>query len=661
MVRWLPLALSLAIAVLYAPLREHAFLLYDDPLYVTENPNVQAGLHAANAAWAFTTFAAGNWHPLTWLSHMLDTELFGMEPAPRHLVNVALHLASALLLYAFLARATGARGRSFVVAALFALHPIAVQPVAWISQRKDMLATAFGMAGLVAYAHHAARPSALRLAAVTAAFAASLLSKPMLVTAPFLLLLLDVWPLRRWPGSAGSRGVALRLVLEKLPVLAIAIGVSALTMTAQERAGAISLVPPVIRVANACVAYVAYLRSLVWPTDLAIHHPYDRALLDSNASVLAVAACASALLVATALALRLGRERRWLATGWLWFLGALVPMIGAVTVGSAARADRYAYVPAIGIYWIVVWGVHELATRLGRPRLAPVAAACALAACAVATAREIPHWRNTQSVFERAIAVTGPNAVAHDQLAQVAGGAGDADRALAHWHEAARIDPLAWQILGNLAGALQHRGDLAGALAVYAQASALEPPSALFHFNHGTALSSARRWPEAIAQYEAALALDPTVSNVRLALADARATTGDLAGAIAEYEHAVAAAPDTFAAQLGLANALAASGRVEDAIPPYERALTLRPDDPVARSGLGMARYAQGRPDEAIALLEETLRRTPEADFARFNLAQVLRAAGRHDAAIAALEALLVRTPDDAEARAILAELRAAR
>ncbi|MDX2166671.1 MAG: hypothetical protein SF182_06390, partial [Deltaproteobacteria bacterium] len=401
-------ALIASIVALYAPVREHDFVNYDDPEYVLENTPVRAGVTPAGILWAFTHFHSANWHPLTWISHMVDCRVFGLDAGAHLMVNVALHALAAALLFLFLERATGAFWRSAFVAALFAVHPLRVESVAWVSERKDVLAALFWMLTLHAYAWHARAPSGRRMALVTAAFAGGLLAKPMLVTLPFVLLLLDLWPLDRPRTRA--------LLLEKMPLFALVLASCAVTIAAQYTAGAmVALVPGFgvsYRVQNAIVSYATYLGQTVWPTDLAVFYPPRTPVPPAE-----VALSAAVLLAISGLVARHGARRPYLPLGWLWYLGVLVPVIGLVWVGEQARADRFTYLPQIGIGIIVAWGVNDLLARWPRRAwvLAPAATALLLA-WAAATRVQIGYWRNTQTLFEHALAVTRDNHVVHANL-----------------------------------------------------------------------------------------------------------------------------------------------------------------------------------------------------------------------------------------------------
>lgn len=387
--------------------------VFDDQQYILINRQVQNGLTLKGIAWAFTSFYAANWHPLTWISHMLDTSLFGHGPAGPHLVNVLLHAVNTVLLFHVLKRMTGALWRSAFVAALFGLHPLHVESVAWISERKDVLSTLFWMLTMLAYVRYVERPSVGRYFLVAAAMAVGLMAKPMLVTLPFALLLLDFWPLGR-----SVRGAGWKLVVEKLPLFALSAASSVVTYFAQKTGAAMTefeYLPFGARLANAVVSYVSYLWKTLFPRGLVVPYPYPLGGLPAWQ----VALASLALLALTILVIRSARVRPYLVTGWLWYLGTLVPVIGLVQVGAQAMADRYTYVPLIGVFIVAAWGIPDAVGRTSdtrRMRALAWAAAAVLALLAVLTWRQVGFWRNNVTLFERTLAFTGENRVAEDNL-----------------------------------------------------------------------------------------------------------------------------------------------------------------------------------------------------------------------------------------------------
>ena len=423
--------LALLTLAVYLPVLAHGFLRFDDPYYVTRNPHVQAGLSWEGIAWAFQANVASNWHPLTLLSHMLDCELFGMDPLGHHLTSLLLHTASVVLLFEALRRMTGEVWRSAAVAALFAVHPTHVESVAWIAERKDVLSGFFWMLTLLAWERWIRQPSPKRYMAVALAFTAGLLSKPMVVTLPFVLLLLDIWPFER----------KIR-VKEKLPLFALAAVSCVATLITQSGAiGLASRFPMKLRLANAVLSYAAYLGKTVFPTRLAVFYP-----MPTEFPAWKVAGAALLLVALTVLALR---APRYATVGWLWYLGTLVPVIGIVQVGGQAMADRYTYLPTIGLFLIVAWGLPRRVGWL----LAP-----AVLALAITTRLQLRHWEDSESLFRHAAAVTERNFIAHLHLAQIHADRGDRRRALEHFRATLEIRPGMWQAQASLGNTLRRWG-----------------------------------------------------------------------------------------------------------------------------------------------------------------------------------------------------------
>jgi hypothetical protein len=497
-------ALLLLAAVLWAywPVGGHEFLNYDDPIRVTENAWVRQGLSARGVAWASTTLLDGNWHPLTWLSHMLDCTLAGLDPGWHHRANLALHAASSLILLAALDRMTGAPWRSAMVALLFALHPLHVESVAWVSERKDTLSGLFFMLAIYAYAHYTERPSWQRYAPLVLAFACGLASKAMVVTLPIVLLLLDVWPLARHRQSSIAR-----LLVEKLPLLALAGLVAALTVFAQHQAGAMSsavALPLGVRVAQAILASVAYIGKTLWPQGLTVFYPYPSQILLWN-----VALAALLLLVLSAGAVRAAARYPYLLVGWCWYLVTLLPVIGLVQVGLQAMADRYTYLPLVGLFIAAVWGVSDLLAQraFGRRALVPLALATS-AACLVLTRIQVGYWRDDVPLYEHALAVTSDNYLAHNNLALELVNENRLVEAREHFVEALRIQPGYPDARNNLAGVLIRQGRIEEAIAQLRTAVENSPGYAPGHRNLAALLQQAGRKEEAATHYREALRLE---------------------------------------------------------------------------------------------------------------------------------------------------------
>ncbi len=458
------------VAAVYAPVAGHPFVGFDDDFVIVGNPGLRLGFGGAGLRWALTTGYAGNWTPVTWLSLMLDQRLHGLSPAGCHVLNVALHAASTLLLFAFLVRTTGALWRSAAAAAVFAVHPLHVEAVAWASSRKDVLSGVCFFLALLAHARYATRPGVGRLAALVAVCALGLAAKSMLVTLPCVLLLVDVWPLGRLrlPGAGSTRSEPGRFgtvgwrpaLLEKVPIFALAAATALATVLAQSDASAtvpLDRLPLGPRLANALVSLLLYVRNAVWPTDLAVFYPHPEA----GIPLARAAAAGLALAAVTFAALAAARRRPWLAVGWLWFVGMLVPVLGLVQVGSQAMADRYAYLPLVGLSFLPIWGLPELWARLRLPpRLLPALAGAWIALLALGAAAQVGVWRDSESLFEHALRVTGPNPVVEAHLGAALVGEGRVEEGVRHLREAARMRPDWTEALNDLAWALATHPEL---------------------------------------------------------------------------------------------------------------------------------------------------------------------------------------------------------
>jgi len=531
-----------ALLAVFWPVLTFDFVGYDDESYVTLNRHVQAGLTSEGFVWAWTSFHAANWHPLTWLSHMLDHQVWGAWAAGHHLSSLLLHAANTVLLFLLLARATGAAGKSIVVAALFAIHPLHVESVAWVAERKDVLSTLLWLLTIGAWLRYTRAPGIARYLFVVVGMALGLTAKPMLVTLPFTLLLLDYWPLDRFAADRRSGRRLLELVVEKTPLLLLSVVSSVVTLTAQREALATFQTHPLfVRLGNAVVAYAAYLWKTLWPAGLAVHYPHPR-------ESLAGWQVATALLVLTAIsvaALRLRRRAPYLLTGWLWYLGTLVPVIGLVQVGKQAMADRYTYVPLIGIFVIVVWGVPDLLesirlpvgwTARGRRRLVAVAAVLALVLLGAAAHRQVGYWRSAAALFERAAAVTRDNSVAFNALGLLMAREGRMEEAIERYGRALAVNPDFPEALNNLGGAHAAMGDTDRAIEYYRRALQQRPEYAEALNNLGTALGG-QGSPEAAAeQFRGAIAARPDYAKAHANLAAALHFLGDHEGAWREVE-----------------------------------------------------------------------------------------------------------------------------
>jgi tetratricopeptide (TPR) repeat protein len=530
------LVLLLATFAVYAQVRDFDFLNYDDTVYVTENLHVRQGLSAPGLEWALSSGETGNWHPLTWVSHMLDCEFFGLDSGWHHLHNVLLHALAAILLCIFLRRATSTRWRSALAACLFTLHPLHVQSVAWVSERKDVLSACFWFLTLWLYVRYAERPGTGRYLAVALGFCLGLMAKPMVVTLPFVLLLLDYWPLAR----LGQR--RRKAIWEKLPLLGLACAGAAIAYLAQKHAASVNLVPFDARLANATHSYTLYILQTFWPARLAVFYPYPR---DFAFALLPLLAEGVLLAVVTTGVIVLRRRAPYLLMGWGWFVITLLPVIGLVQVGDQAHADRYMYIPMVGLLVMLIWGAAEILEKLRAKRLAIPLAAAACLASAVLSWVQVGYWRNSETLFRRALAVTNGNKVANNNLGSYLMDSGRLSEALPYFETAVRIDPESAISRENLGTALGKMGRLPDAIAQLQIAVRLSPDTLKPHSDLGTALAYAGRLPEAAAEFESASRIDPNdaivQNNLGLALSG---IPGRLPEALRHLEEADRLSPD---------------------------------------------------------------------------------------------------------------------
>ena len=618
------LALLVATFAVYAQVRHFDFVNYDDPDYTTGNVHVRQGLTAQGLEWALTSRDAANWFPLTWVSHMIDAQFFGLASGWHHLHNVLLHALAAILLCMFLERATGSRWRSALVAFLFALHPLHAESVAWVAERKDVLSACFWFLTLWAYVRYAERPGWGRYLAVALGLCLGLMAKPMVVTLPIVLLLVDYWPLarlgQRWRKAIG----------EKLPLLGLSGAAAAITYLVQEHAGAVKAVPLGTRLANATLSCAIYVVKTFWPTGLAVFYLYPRefALLPILAAGLLLAAVTGGVIV-------LRRRAPYLLTGWGWFLVTLVPVIGLVQVGGQARADRYMYIPMVGLLIMLVWGAAEISEKWHAKVLAVPLAAAACLACAAVTWIQVGYWRNSETLFRHALAVTEANSVAfHNLGSYLMFSPGRLSEAIPYLEAAVRIDPDSAPAHTDLGSALARTGHLAEAIAQFEEAILLEPDAPIPHNNLGSALTEAGRLPEAIAEFQTALRLDPGYDEARRNLAAAQAggsaephrsrgiallKAGDASGAIAEFEFALRIDPNDADTENNLGVALSSfPERQREAIAHFEAAVRLRADFADAQLNLGVALSGiPGRLPDALRHLEEADRLRPDPELER--------------------------------------------
>ena len=588
---YISVALIIAVCLIaYGQILSNGFINFDDEVYLTKNLHIKSGINAETVKWAFTAVVSSNWHPLTLISHALDWSLFKDHAGGHHLISLLLHIGSALLLFLFLNKITKNLWPSAFVAALFALHPLRVESVAWSAERKDVLSIFFGLASLYAYAYYVEKPRVARYIFCLILFILGLMSKPMLVTLPFVLLLLDFWPLERWqkalnpinlpiaggtgnqqitkkakkqkraaksiPGESRSASPTIsHLFLEKTPFFIFAIVSSILTIWAQNKGGAVASLqklPFSERIMNASVSYVAYLGKTFWPVDLAVFYPYQHNYPDWQ-----VAGALLILLGISGLAIYSVKKAPFFLMGWLWYLGTLVPVSGLVQVGRQAMADRYTYLPAIGIGIMLAWGIPYLLSseKMRRIILAP-AAAIVLAVLSILTWQQCGYWKNSVELFNHALQVTNNNYLAHTNLGVALAAEGKNEAAVDNYNAAIRINPNHDNAHYNLANLLAKQGKIDEAINHYREAVRINPNYYLAYNNLGINLAKQRNFAEAIYCYRKALQLEPNDPGFYLNLGASLADSGKLQEAIEQFRTAVYLNPDYDDARRALRMAL---------------------------------------------------------------------------------------------------------
>jgi tetratricopeptide (TPR) repeat protein len=585
------LGLAIGTLAIYAQVIGHQFIDFDDNQYIEENPMVNRGVTLAGFAWAFTTFHAANWHPLTWIAHMVDSQLFGRNAGGHLLVNALIHVANTLLVFWFLLRTTHARWPSALVAALFALHPLHVESVAWASERKDTLSTFFGLLSLIAYVGYTTSPSTKRYAFVAVMLALGLMAKPMLVTWPFVMLLLDYWPLRRFDiNSRSELGARVwSLVCEKLPLLILVTVSAVITFVAQSHAGAVqgfTRLPIESRLSNAFVSYAKYLLLTFWPHDLAIYYPCAAAGLPAWQII----GAAFLLIGITAFCFLQRKERPYLFVGWLWFLGTLVPVIGLVQVGEQAMADRYFYIPSIGLFVALVFGLADVAKTRGlAPWLSAAIASVVLLVLATLTNAQIHRWSDSFTLFKYALAVTPPNAPVENSLGYALRRSGRYDEGAAHFEKALQIKPNDYLSLLNVGVARLRQGRLSEAIEYSRAAIRLQPDAPKAHELLGMALANQNRTEAALDELRRGAELAPKDADIRNDLGTALIRLGRMPEAIDQLHEALRLSPNSAPAHANLGLALLESGKTQESIPELEAALHLKPELKAAADNLRRA------------------------------------------------------------------------
>ncbi len=632
--------LFLAVIGVFVQTAGHEFVNYDDNDYVYENSHVKAGLTTDGIAWAMTTFDALNWHPLTWLSHMLDCQLYGLNPSGHHVTNVLLHAAASIILFLALRRMTGALWPSAWVAAIFAVHPLRVESVAWVAERKDGLSGLFFMLTLWFYARYVERPASRgRYLLVVASFALGLTAKPMLVTLPFVLLLLDNWPLGRL-GSASKKS----LLVEKIPLFVLAAASCVITLAAQSEAiRPLAKIAFSERLANAVIAYVAYLGKMVYPANLAVLYPLPRGLppaAEVVAAVTVLLAISTAVFVAR-------RKRPYLLFGWLWYLGTLAPVIGLVQVGGQAMADRYTYLSQIGLYMAIAWGAADAVGAWPHRQWAFAAVASLVVAGLIVCAwQQTGYWQNSETLWVHTLACNSRNSVAHNNLGLILAGRGQLDDAIVHYRKAVEVEPDYAAAHNNLGMALAARGQFGEAIDEFRKVLDIQPNFVPAHYNLGKALADSGQVQAAIASYQKALEIKPDYAEAHNNLGIALAGIGRVSDADYHYRKALAIKPDYVDAHINLGKALAAQKHFDEANAHYRKAIELKPDAALAYVNLGIALAQNGHVEEAIVHLRKGLELKPDDFSVHYNLGLALADGRKFDEAIDHFRKALEIKPD---------------
>lgn len=689
--------LILITSAIFWQVQSFDFVRYDDDLYVTHNSHVQAGLTKDGVIWAFTSVHANNWHPLTWLSHMIDFQIYGSNPAGHHLTNVFLHILNTLLLFIVLKRMTKFFWQSAFVAALFAIHPLHIESVAWVAERKDVLSTLFWMLTLWSYVRYAEHPGIYRYIPILLFFTLGLMSKPMVITMPFVMLLLDYWPLGRVQlgksfvhksdnakvvETGGKKRFGTWIILEKIPLLILSGASICVTLFAQwSGIATLHSFPFSSRIGNSLVSYISYMGKMIWPQNLSVFYPYSEKIPQWQ-----IGGSALLLVLITLFAVRLIRRYPYVMIGWLWYLGTLVPVIGLVQVGLQSMADRYTYIPMIGLFIIVAWIVPDILARWRFHRLVvPVLASCVVGALMIVTVFQLQHWQNSITLFSHALNVTKNNYVIHSNMGASLAEQGKVSEAILHYEEALRIKPDDFDAHYNLANSLVRSGDLQNAISHYDTALRIQPNESALHNNMGIALSQLGKTNEAImhfreavrikpdyddAQYNLEMALtrqekakkeipgkadmqivDPKSAEGQMKIGLSLVQKGNLDEAIPKFQEALRLNPRLVAAHISLGLIMAQKRDLDKAIDYFRKALQIKPDLPEAHNSLGVALTYKGALDEAILHFKEALRINKKFAKAHNSLAVALAQKGKTEEAIYHLRQALQIKPDYEEAK----------
>ncbi len=610
------IALAAGIIIAYEPIRHNGFVKYDDASYIVENPHIAEGITQQSLTWAFTKSYSSNWHPLTWLSHILDYQVFGLNPLGHHLVSVLFHIVNAMLLFWIIKNITGAMWASAFVAAVFSLHPVQVESVAWAAERKTVLSGLFWLLTIAVYVHYTKKPQLGRYILVLLIFGLSIMTKPIVVTLPLVLLLLDYWPLERLRidgQDSGTSKSALWLIAEKIPLLAMSAFLSMMTIIAQKTSGAISTsenLPLDYRLANVSLSYIRYIGKLVWPSALAVYHPHPRTGFSP-----ATAMCAVVVILLTILSIYVGRRKKYVVVGWLWYVGTLVPMIGLVQVGAQAIAYRYMYLSMLGLLIILAWAVKDVVgSRIRLKMLTAVSAMVVLSALIILTRFQVGYWKSTLTLFEHTLAVTEDNPAAEENYGFVLSEAGRLDEAAAHIKKAIQLVPDYVEARHNLGRIYMKQGKINEAVECFSELAKHKDVPADVHYDLASALVLQKKYDEAIKELARTLELNPDYPHAPSTMAVALMSAGRTDEAIACFNKYLLLNENSTELHYNLAVALSMQKKYEEAIKHFTRVIELDPKNAGALNGLARMldalaiTYADaGRFDDAKATAEKAL------------------------------------------------------
>jgi tetratricopeptide (TPR) repeat protein len=611
------IALAAATVIAYEPIRHNGFVGYDDTDYIVKNPHITGGITHQSIIWAFTKPYASNWHPLTWISHILDYQLFGLNPLGHHLVSVAFHIVNALLVFWIFTNLTGSIWASAFVAAVFAVHPVQVESVAWAAERKTVLSGLFWLLTMAAYVRYTRQPAFGRYILVLLVFGLCIMTKPIVVTLPLVLLLLDYWPLERvrWGQSVGAASKSAKwLIAEKIPLLAMSAFLSVMTFVSQKSGGAMSTtenMPLDYRIANTFLSYIKYIGKMIWPSKLAVYHPHPRTGFSDTAVVI----CALLFVLITVFSIYIGRRKRYVTIGWLWYVGTLVPMIGLVQVGAQAIAYRYMYLSMLGLLIIVAWAVKDLvANRFRWKVVAAVSAIVVLSAFVILTRMQVRYWQNTITLFEHTLNVTKDNAAAEHNYGYALSEAGRLDEAAIHLNRAIQLVPEFVEARNNLGKLYLKQGKINEAIDCFTELANRKDAPAEVHYRLASALLMQKRYDEAIKQLARVLELDPDYAHAPSAMAVALMSAGRSDEAIACFNKYLRLNENSTELHYNLAVALVMQKKYDEAIRHFTRVTELDPNNAGALNGLARVldtlaiTYAEaGKFDDAKITAEKAL------------------------------------------------------